>query len=156
VTDTLRHTILDALVTKLSAITVASGYRHTVTTVEVAARGFDEEAARSLKRPHIGIIPQEETFTDHCGQCVSDWRMDLVAHVDCTRTTIGNAEACTNITNDIRYALYEDVSLGVTGVIGCWMVSRIGSEGSPQAAQDGIATVIITIIVRFEEAMTMH
>ena len=80
--------------------------------------------------------------------------MQLLAYVDAPKTLAGNAETCAEITNDIRRALYTDPQIGTEGVLGVRITGRQGSEGSPQAAQDGIAAVALDIVVKFEESMT--
>lgn len=154
--DPLRLTILNAYVSKLQGITVAAGYRNTVDTVEILARGFDDQLAGKGKRPYIGVIPMRESATDEPGgRNVVEWSVDILAHVDvATRTPLGVATVCENITNDIRRALYADPQLGVSGVHMVKITGREGSEGSPDSVTEGVASVLFNTICKFSEQTT--
>ena len=153
--DTLRHTILDAMKTTLEGITVASGYRNTVVTVEFAARPWNEIETSHTKRPYIGIIPQREDIFDEPSLIRVDWNVQLVAHVTpSARTTAAMMNACEDIVADIRKALYTSGNggnLNVDGVSFIKIIGRQGSEGEPEAAQENVASVMLDTIIRFYE-----
>lgn len=148
--DSLRHQIIDALKSQLEGITTGAGYRNTIDTVEIAARDWDE--VKSGERPYIGIVPQTEVYKDEPGHVVVDWTIDLVVHLDSSaRTGLAVMEALADITADIRKVLYSDAQLSVSGVHFVRVVQKVGTEGAPEAASQGIASAVIQILVRFSE-----
>lgn len=154
----IRYTILTQLKSYLETITVANGYYNTVASVEILARGFDDPALKPTTLPWIGIIPQEETIADepnmslHC-----EWAMDLLAHVvPASATALGVCLACEKIMHDIRKCLYTPSSpaLGIEEVIDVKMKSKVGSEGSEEAARISRASIQIRIVVEFMDGIT--
>lgn len=146
----LRFNILTKLNLALQGITTDNGYRNTVESVEIAGRAWDE--SETVDRPWIGIVPQEEIITDRPGYTEIDWRIALIAHVTpASRTALFVSKACAEITNDIRYCLYDNQDLGLDDVISISLIRRQGSEGSPQAALENVASVELTISIKFIE-----
>lgn len=150
----LRQQILDALVARFETIKTSNGYNTTITTVEVAARGWDELRTRSDLRPWLGIVPQREIYEDLPGYTQTTWSLDVIVHQTAdAHTSAAILEANSGVVADVRKVLYANPQLGIDGVISSRIVSRDGSEGSPAAVQGAIASVLINIEVSFEEAI---
>jgi hypothetical protein len=152
--DTIRKLILDALKTSLEGITVANGYHTDVTTVEIAAKPWNEVPPDDM--PWIGIIPDVAAPTDQIGYVDYEWTINLLAHqIAASTTPIAVSEACDNIRNDIRKCLYSvNPSLDVDGVILIRMGTDEASEGAPEASAAALASSLIPIIVLYQEAIT--
>lgn len=150
---TMRNNILVALKTQFVSIKKASGYRNTVTTVAIEARGFDDPAVRPGTKPWVGIIPQRERILhEPFGDIHVEWPFEFLAHFEFTpRTDEGLALACSDMTRDLRMALLQKQNLNITGVIGIFMTGRYGSEGSSEAVRQGSASVSINGFVEFIE-----
>ncbi len=151
-TDPIRKQILDGIETVMGDIDGTGNYRTTVETIEQLARGFDELGTRNTLRPYIGIVGQGETYAEHPGYLDVTWTVVLLCHLTCANTPADVALKCADIKGDVRRALYNTPDLGVTSTsVRINLVSSVGSEGSKQAAQEGIASVSMTMRVFFQE-----
>lgn len=154
--DPVRYLILTQLKSQLEGITTANGYRNDVNQVEIAARQSDDNEIQPAVNNWIGIIPQEEIIIEEPTESLLiTWPIDILAHFPITtRTPLGVAEECMNWTHDLRKNIYSTQDLGIDEVIMVSMATRSGSEGAPEAARSGIASVCIRINVQFEETVT--
>lgn len=150
----LRQDILDQLKAQLQTITVANGYRHTVTTVAVEARQWDDAMLRSAILPWIGIIPRKELdFDEMNNQARCEWPIDLAYYFEFTPKTMdGLLAASSGFARDIRRCLYSVPSLGVDEVVLMTITGREGCEANAECASQGRAGVIVSIMVKFEES----
>jgi hypothetical protein len=150
----IRDDIIDAYVSMLTDITVANGYSLTVKTVEVASRGWDEMKTRPDLRPWMGVVPHEEVFTEFPSYVDSELPIDIeVYQTASARTAAAVQQANSDVVADIRKALYEDPQLGVNGVVRARLVRASSSTAHPQAAQEGVASVLVSTTVLFEELL---
>lgn len=155
----VREAYLSALKAVLLTIDGTGINRSTVTTVEKAgARGWEDvtatERGLSTGNAYIGIVPQRESFEDFPGRVEATWPIDLLAHItleEADRNEDGVAAVMSDLTTDVRRVLYTDATLDVPGVIRTRLVSRLGSEGVPEAITEGIASFILGIAVLMEE-----
>lgn len=150
----IRESIVTNMQTVMSGITVANGFNLDIVTVELAGRAWDETETRDAARPYIGLLPQRERHQERPGHLEVFWDWLIVAHATPSdRTLATNAALCSDITADIRKALYESPSLGLNDVIRVSLTGRMGSEGSPQAAQEKVASVEHNVTVHFIEGI---
>ena len=149
----LRKQVLDALKTTHEGITSANGYNTDVDTVEFAARAWDELATKPGARPWIGIVPQRSDYEDQIGYVDVTLNIDLLCHVTSTKTALAVMQTNSELLRDIRKALYTDPTLGVDGVIWTKVVGMDGSDASPLAAQEGIASMVVSIQVLYQEEL---
>lgn len=148
---TIRYDILVAYKAALEGIATPT-YNNTVNTVTFEARDPSEPAVGTAARPWIGIVPQEERWSDHPGQARVIWPIHAAVYFEVvTRTALAIAEACSDWTADMRKALYSDGDLGIAGVVRVSITNRVGSEGSVSAVQEGRGVVLIKSEVEFEE-----
>lgn len=153
--DPIRHRILDAILSTFSAVTVANGYRNTITTVAIEALNPDDPTITPAKLPWVGIVPQTEVWADQCfGKIKVDWPIDIVCHFALDAhpaTTLSLATECADYTTDLRRAWYADNDLGVEGVILTRITGRQGVEGMLEQARMGRGSILLKAMVRFIE-----
>lgn len=152
----IREAFLTALKAKLESIDGTGDNRTTVNKVEFAARGWEDVPADSEAdgRTWIGIVPQRETGADFPGRVEITWPIDLLMHsTNTARTEAEDITDLSDLANDIRRVLYADATLSVSGVIMVRIVSRLGTEGVPEAVDEGIASAIMQIEALMEEAI---
>jgi hypothetical protein len=96
--------IVNDLVTALSAISVAGGYKTDVETVSRTVKTWDE----ATQRPEIGVGKQPviyEPYAPNCLRCTM--QVSLVAHI-LNATEAGRLTAVENLLDDIIKAIYTD------------------------------------------------
>jgi len=148
---TIRNDILAAVKTAFEGIATPT-YNNTVNTVVFEARDPSEPNVGAAVRPWVGIVPQEERWTDHPGQVRVIWPLHIIICFDvAVRTDAAMAAACSDWTADARKALYSDGDLGIAGVVRVSITGRVGSEGVVSAVQEGRGAVLIKAEVEFEE-----
>lgn len=150
----LRQGILSALKTKIETIDGTGDNRVTFATVEYGARSWAD--VKTGERDYCGIAPREERFDDmSSGYVHGVWTIDLVLHLTPAANTLASVAAkLSDVLSDVRRVLYNDATLGQDGVILTRLVSRLGSEGSPESAIEGVASCVLTIEVEYQEDRT--
>ena len=154
--DVIRLDILEAIKEMFEDITVANGYRNTITTVEMVTRCHDDPNIGVDGLPWIGFVPQKEIISDTSfGENRVDWPIWVLSHFHLVTsgvaTALNLATACSNMFTDIRRKIYENPTLGVEGVTSTRVTGRIGSEGSAEAVRLNRGSVQVDMMVRFRE-----
>lgn len=152
--DPVRKQIRDALKATLEGITVANGYRNDVDTVDFAYLGPDE--CVKWNSVYIGVIPQEVSITDYPGRQEGDWRFDLVLHKQLTVPVLNSAiaDAADELREDVFRALYRYGNLQTSGVIQVSIINDISVAGSEAHTETGVASLVMSINIKFEEEWT--
>lgn len=147
----IRELIVDALVARMTAVTVANGYLTTVTKVE---RGYrDPTMVKAAERPWVGIIPMREDYTDKPGRIETLAKIALTCYITPDTATLdGVTQALSDFTKDIRKAVYQSpANLDVPDVHYIRMLNRQGTEGLFEAARTRDGTMLIELLVKFSE-----
>jgi hypothetical protein len=151
--DPIRLQIANALVSALQNIDGTGSYDTTVTTVELAARSWSDPEVRPETMPYIGVVPQTESWRDIPQYTIVDWPFEILAHAVVTPKTMSRlATVCAQLRSDIKRALYTAPTLNVEGVVFTRVTGGLGSEGATVAVNEGLASVMIRAMVRFQEA----
>ena len=154
--DPIREQITDALVTALQTVTVANGYRNTITTVDVLAMDWTNPDMTHSTLPWGGVIMGEEQAQYlPMGARKVDWNFTLVVHFELsTRTSDGLKSACEAWRTDLIRAVHADASLGVEGVSFVNVDKVETAQGSMAAIEANRGGVQLTGKVRFTELVT--
>lgn len=150
--DSIRTTIKDALVAAYQGITVANGYRTTISNVEIVAKTPSEAPE---DRNWVGLIVGAEDYTDEPGTLVTVANWTSFAFLTASaRTQAAVHQIVQDFRNDQRKALYSTPQLGVEGVHYLRLVRSEGAESSPQWVAEGCGVVATTLIIKFDEGAT--
>jgi hypothetical protein len=125
-----RKLIIDNLKTTLETITVANGYKSTVTKVEVLAKTWLQVS--EVLRPWLGIVPQETRY-EHlpAGRVRSVFRIDIIGHVS-NGTYEEKRTRLADLLDDLWGALNVDLTRGANAV-NTMIVKSETDEGAPEA-----------------------
>jgi hypothetical protein len=138
-----RKLILNNLQSTFEGITVANGYKTTITKVQALARGFAD--VKSGERPFIGYVPQAEQvehFPFDLLRCTLN--ISIIGHVSGS-SQADRSTKLNNLIDDITAAFYEDPTRGTNAI-----TSRLGQietdEGDPDGKGDGSVLMQAVII----------
>ena len=125
-----RKLIVDNLKTTLETITVANGYKSTVTKVEVLAKTWLQVA--EVIRPWLGIVPQETTYQHlPAGRVRSILHIDIIGHVS-NGTYAEKRDRLADLLDDIWGAVNVDLTRGANAV-NTMITKSETDEGAPEA-----------------------
>jgi hypothetical protein len=98
---------LENIATVLATITVANGYKTTVTTVERTIKGWDRIGIQGM--PWIGVHVEDEEFEHHaCSNVIrSVLKVVIIAHVNAATQAL-RADAIADLQDDIIAAMNVD------------------------------------------------
>lgn len=150
----VREDIVTEMVTRLTAITAANGYRTTIDTVE---RGYrDPSQVGTSERPWIGVVPLREDYTDEPGRVAVMMRVGIFCYMTPSAATQAAVTAAlSDLAADVRKALYASPqNLSVDEVIYTRVLSRQGTEGLAESAARKDATMMIEAVTKFLEEYT--
>lgn len=111
--DTKRQAILDNVATTLAAITVANGYRTTITQVERVIREWSDVKAGN--RPWLGFGPNPEAPESviHAPSNRLDHELEIIiAGVVEAESGAAKTAAMSDLIDDLIKALYTDIRRG--------------------------------------------
>ena len=125
-----RKLVIDDLKTVLAAISVASGYKSDVNTVEVLAKTWLQVS--DVIRPWLGIVPQETIYQHLPGGLVrSVLHIDIIGHVS-KGTYDEKRERLADLLDDIWGAVNADATRGANAV-NTMITKSETDEGAPDA-----------------------
>jgi hypothetical protein len=137
---------MENIATVLATITVANGYKTTVTTVERNLKGWDRIGVQGM--PWIGLHVESEDFEHHaCSNVIrAQLRVAIVAHINAATQAL-RATGIANLQDDIIAAMNVDQTRG-GNASSTYLLSSESDESDPDAidSKGGQGTVI----VRFE------
>ena len=137
-----RELIVDNIKTALEGITVAGGYKSTVSTVEIQAKSW-LQVPEGI-RPWIGIVPLATRYAYNPGDLVrSTFKIDLIANVQ-AGTGAEKRERLCDLEDDIWAALQADTTRN-NNAISTSLVETETDEGDPES--DG--TMVISLEVDY-------
>ena len=141
-----RELILDAIATRLAAITVAGGYRTTVETVSRELLEFDR--AKGLT-PWVGYAPSEQQRAPEylMGGRHEFLRVRLLAHVE-ARAQADRTAAISDVEADIEQAIAVDRTWSGYAVDTLRVAPVLSEEGIPD--KGGTAAAITTCTLEYE------
>jgi hypothetical protein len=136
-----RKLIVDNLKTTLESITVAGGYKSTVTKVEVLAKTWLQVS--EVIRPWLGIVPQETLYEHLPGELVrSVLHIDIIGHVS-NGTYEEKRTRLADLLDDVWGAINVDSTRGANAV--STMITKSETdEGAPEA--EGTIVVGLNVV----------
>ena len=135
-----RKLIIDNLKSTLESITVAGGYKSTVTKVEVLAKTWLQVS--EAIRPWLGIVPQETSY-EHlpAGRVRSVFNIDIIGHV-ANGTYEEKRTRLADLLDDVWGAVNVDLTRGANAV-NTMITTSETDEGAPEAE----GTIVISLNV---------
>ena len=135
-----RKLIIDNMKTTLEDITVANGFKSTVTMVEILAKTWLQTS--EVIRPWLGIVPQQTNYQHLPGDLVrSVFKVDIIGHV-ANGTYEQKRDRLADLLDDIFSALNADTTRGKNAVS-----TTITTSETDEGAPDGEGTIVIGVDV---------